>query len=46
MGCRALEKLSVNCIGFIDADEEKWGHTLCGRENKGLKEFWKNAACL
>ncbi len=38
MGCRALERLSVNCIGFIDADEEKWGHTLCGREIKGLNQ--------
>ncbi|MCM1217603.1 MAG: hypothetical protein NC548_24190 [Lachnospiraceae bacterium] len=38
MGCRALEKLSVNCMGFIEADEEKWGHMLCEKEIKGLAQ--------
>lgn len=38
MGSRALERLSVNCECFIDADDGKWGSILCGKRIKRLNQ--------
>lgn len=39
MGCKALERLSLDCECFIDADEKKWGTMLCGKEIRDLKQI-------